>query len=91
MKYTKAERHEIYKRARTKISNDDPFVCNVLKYITKKQVDYEYCVIVFPELVLFHTGSMNEIFLSILSLSPKDVEFIEYKKTVLEFCIEMTR
>lgn len=96
MKYTKKQRHEIYKKALERFqSNQEIFVCNAISRINK---DHDCSKINFPELFLFNESNedawLTDIYIidgeGITSASGTEMGN-KLRQIVLMLCIEMTR
>lgn len=92
-KYTKAERHEIYKKALENFHIPiDNGLCCVISYIiygfinNHDKVDRES----FPELYLFKRPEVDYYWLSDEGFGKYTESGNELRKTVLEFCIYMS-
>lgn len=92
-KYTKKQRHEIYKKALKRLQNDEyKFIC----YAIKGEVSYGFNYSDFPEFDLFNPG-IDACVGGWFNLSTSEdysvlnpVNAIN-RQQILMFCIEMTR
>lgn len=94
MKYTKKQRHEIYKKAYNQFitresENNYNNICGVIDFITQYNGCYLCSIkmdVYFPELWMFNDMGINNRFWEF-----EDADKEETRKLVLSFCIYMTK